>query len=327
VERGDGWVQLQVDTAEFFPYPGREYEVSYKAAITRPFNMPLESWYSGNLKIEVPPSIGPYEIVSNRGSKLKPISKVGRSGQEGRIPDIDEGECLGVDLLGSEIAPSIYLRNCEHRENQKWYLEADGSLRGLAGKCLTAALSTTGVVDIKLMDCEYPADQQWEFTPAGEIRIKGGDSCLDVQDGNPPRVILSRCTGADSQKWSKRPRASWLPSPGPPNMHILPLDISGRWKSSTGLTYEITQTGNTFEWSVVEGREKAKGTIDGKNVSAVWNNGANSAKGTITSQETNGKALKIQWDNGVVFERVVKGILTPLPPPKKIPVKPIEQSR
>jgi hypothetical protein len=82
-------------------------------------------------------------------------------------------------------------------------------------------------------------------------------------------------------------------------------DIAGRWGSSIGSVYEITQQGNRFAWSVTSIREKGDGTIEGNKLSARWSgqNGSGSAEGKITQIDGRGKATRIEWSNGLVFYR------------------------
>jgi hypothetical protein len=51
--------------------------------------------------------------------------------------------------------------------------------------------------------------------------------------------------------------------------------------------------------------ETGSGTIRGKAVEASWKgkNGQGSAKGTVTKQDSSGRATEIRWSNGVIFMR------------------------
>ena len=83
------------------------------------------------------------------------------------------------------------------------------------------------------------------------------------------------------------------------------LDISGKWNSNIGLVYEFTQNGVQFTWFVALNNQKGGGTLSGHNLSASWSDagGSGSAEGRITAVDENGRAVRIEWDNGVVFER------------------------
>jgi hypothetical protein len=86
----------------------------------------------------------------------------------------------------------------------------------------------------------------------------------------------------------------------------VPLDISGTWRSNIGLTYELRQSGGRFTWTVDSSDETAEGTLDGQALSVSWTSpggGTNTATGKITATDAKGRAIRIEWDNGVVFLR------------------------
>jgi hypothetical protein len=85
------------------------------------------------------------------------------------------------------------------------------------------------------------------------------------------------------------------------------VSIDGTW---TGLSfvYEITQTGATFRWKITNDlayNETANGELKGKVITARWTNrnGTDSAEGEVTEVDSNGRATRIRWKNGVVFQR------------------------
>ena len=89
--------------------------------------------------------------------------------------------------------------------------------------------------------------------------------------------------------------------PGP----VTPAAIGGIW-TAMKFTYTITQTGNTFTWtnSGIPG-EAATGTIDGTAVKAAWKRGMagdGSATGKVVT-DAGGRAIRIEWSNGVHFVR------------------------
>lgn len=84
------------------------------------------------------------------------------------------------------------------------------------------------------------------------------------------------------------------------------LQLTGRWSSSTGSFYDISQDGDTFRWVVVEGRGRDEqigaGTIDGTAVEASWSAPfAGATTGIVTAD--GGRAIRIQWKNGATFIR------------------------
>lgn len=82
--------------------------------------------------------------------------------------------------------------------------------------------------------------------------------------------------------------------------------LDGRWNSSIGFQYDISQSGTTFTWNVITPvREQGRGTLSGNSVTASWSgdNGSGSASGRITETDSQGRAKRIEWSNGVVFFR------------------------
>ena len=81
-------------------------------------------------------------------------------------------------------------------------------------------------------------------------------------------------------------------------------DIAGTWTYGTEWVYVISQNGPKFTWSLARNNQKAEGTITGKSVSASWSGptSSGSATGTIIL-DASGKAIRIEWSNGVVFIR------------------------
>jgi photosystem II stability/assembly factor-like uncharacterized protein len=84
-----------------------------------------------------------------------------------------------------------------------------------------------------------------------------------------------------------------------------PPFVSGTWQSNIGLVYEIKCSGNTFNWRVASTGETAQGEVEGEILFASWRSrkGEQSARGAIVKVDDQGKALRIEWSNGVVFSR------------------------
>ncbi|MFF8653037.1 endo-1,4-beta-xylanase [Streptomyces huasconensis] len=80
---------------------------------------------------------------------------------------------------------------------------ASGQVKGVAsGRCLDVpGSSTADGTQLQLWDCHSSANQRWERTAAGELRVHGG-KCLDAAGtGNGARVQIYSCWGGDNQKW------------------------------------------------------------------------------------------------------------------------------
>ena len=81
--------------------------------------------------------------------------------------------------------------------------------------------------------------------------------------------------------------------------------LSGSWQSNIGRVYTIAQSGSAFEWTVAGDPEHGQGTLSGKQLQASWSGpgGAGSASGEITQSDSQGRATRIHWSNGVEFWR------------------------
>lgn len=84
--------------------------------------------------------------------------------------------------------------------------------------------------------------------------------------------------------------------------------ISGQWKGSNGLVYDIKQFGDRFEWTVKDKNEKADGVIKGNNLYASWQRElkSGSLEGKIMATDLKGKPTQIDWNNGMRFYRMAE---------------------
>jgi hypothetical protein len=79
------------------------------------------------------------------------------------------------------------------------------------------------------------------------------------------------------------------------------LDLSGLWKNDLGSEYQINQQGQKITYQDPILNLPVSGTVAGKTVSVSWSGG--SVKGTITKWDNEGRANRIEWDNGIIFRR------------------------
>ena len=83
-----------------------------------------------------------------------------------------------------------------------------------------------------------------------------------------------------------------------------PADISGRWNSNIGFVYDIQQYGESFSWQVIAPiSEQGHGTINGNEAYAEWSGDNGSGSGSATIERSGDTAVRIYWENGVVFSR------------------------
>jgi hypothetical protein len=76
-----------------------------------------------------------------------------------------------------------------------------------SGRCLdVAGNNNTAGTALQIWDCNGQANQQFEYTSAGELRTFDSTRCVDANAaGTTPgtKVIIWTCTGAANQKWTK----------------------------------------------------------------------------------------------------------------------------
>ncbi|WP_406281710.1 endo-1,4-beta-xylanase [Streptomyces sp. NBC_00209] len=78
-----------------------------------------------------------------------------------------------------------------------------GQLKGVgSGRCVEVPNSATADgTAVQLYDCGGAANQKWEHTAAGELRVYG-NKCLDAGgSGNGAGIQIYSCWGGDNQKW------------------------------------------------------------------------------------------------------------------------------
>lgn len=121
----------------------------------------------------------------------------------------------------------------------------------------------------------------------------------DVQNPVAQDVPTTPVTSKTNHNVSQAPTKKQLPKAPTPN-------VSGKWNSSIGLIYKLSQDGDSFLW-VVTGvvNEKGHGKLDGNTIKVSWTGdlGSGSAIGRITMTDSAGRAVKIEWP-GVTFTRM-----------------------
>ena len=96
-----------------------------------------------------------------------------------------------------------------------------------------------------------------------------------------------------------------------------PVDLNGVWKSNVGKSYDISQTRNIFTWKVAGSPQTGSGSINGLEVSASWQEAGQRGSSTgVVVLDPQGRAIRINWSNGVVFTR---GEQAPAPKPERPP--------
>ncbi|MGE0423381.1 MAG: hypothetical protein AB7O88_14030 [Reyranellaceae bacterium] len=152
---------------------------------------------------------------------------------------------------------------------------------------------------IEITGADYDLWRTGNLRPGANHRIHG--ACVPILQGGC-HCPDSNASGDDAA----RKRAVFVARhvercPG----LVTPAAIGGTW-TAMNTVYTIAQKGNTFTWTNPGlGGESATGTIDGANVKASWKGGRfgdGSGAGKVVTDPA-GRAVRIEWSNGVVFVR------------------------
>ncbi|MFF7611704.1 TIM-barrel domain-containing protein [Streptomyces lavendulae] len=109
-----------------------------------------------------------------------------------------------LDLPHSATAPGTRptLYTCHGGPNQRWTLQPDGRLTGLAGVCLDG----TDPAAVTVQTCAGTPGQSWRTGPDGSLRT-GGQCLTPAGSGTADGTLLTRaaCTGTPAQRWTLTP--------------------------------------------------------------------------------------------------------------------------
>ena len=113
------------------------------------------------------------------------------------------GRC--VDVMGGKTDPGtpVVLFDCHGKDNQRWNLAADGTVRGLAGMCLDTLGGETSGTPVGIVACNGRKNQWWMLHADGSLRGAGGQ-CLEAEGpstANMTRLVVSDCRGDANQRW------------------------------------------------------------------------------------------------------------------------------
>ncbi len=112
---------------------------------------------------------------------------------------LDETFCLETNAGTHSTGPSVYVKKCDGRPEQRWTLTdgADGTnvIVGNLGMCLAIDHHAASPKPAKISSCNYGKSQRFTVTAAGEIIEVRSGQCLTigavVADGKP--VFLKPC--------------------------------------------------------------------------------------------------------------------------------------
>lgn len=132
----------------------------------------------------------------------------------------------------------------------------------------------------------------------------------------PGRLDVFVC-GADGgiwhMAWNGERRFDWESLGGslveispPVQIHERIVNITGRWRSNLGETYDLTQQNSSeFSWFISSSNSRGAGRIDGTTLRSEIHgfHGLDLTVGRITEFGADGFPSKIFWDNGVEFAK------------------------
>lgn len=145
-----------------------------------------------------------------------------------------------------------------------------------------------------------------------EIQMSSGTvlrrvgSLPPVRSVDPPAFAGGTAPPTLPQPFPEPPPSEPPPEPSPQPLPPSPFDsaaqVAGVYVSNPlGLTYRITQTGNSFRWTIDGLAQQGQGTIDGGRVHASWQGPLvrGSSGGTIVSGA--GGVTALRFDNGMTL--------------------------
>ena len=104
----------------------------------------------------------------------------------------------------------LIVEECTGREEQKWKMNSDGSIRTVKGDfCVDIPDCANNAIQLELFNCHIgnkqfcgeSKNQVWTFNSDGTIVSKFNNFCLDVYDFHGPVVETFPCNGGTNQKW------------------------------------------------------------------------------------------------------------------------------
>ena len=123
------------------------------------------------------------------------------------VVGLQSGRCVDVPAHSTALSTRVDIWDCNAGANQKWTLNADGSVRGVeSGLCLDArANGTTNGTAVQTYTCNGGTNQQWTVAVDGTLRGVQSGLCLDVPGqatANGTLLQLYACNGGINQKWN-----------------------------------------------------------------------------------------------------------------------------
>ena len=148
-----------------------------------------------------------YEILTNPeliAINQDPLGIQGRKIET--IQPIPEGEYSSYLINGNKLVVS----QCSGRDEQKWLLYNDGSIRSKNGEyCIDIPNCYNDQIQLEIYQCHVGSNdfcggsknQIWNFNEDGTISSELNNMCIDVFDSHGPSVQTYLCNGETNQQW------------------------------------------------------------------------------------------------------------------------------
>jgi lysophospholipase L1-like esterase len=124
-------------------------------------------------------------------------------GTGGALVGTASGRCLDVPGSNTANGTQPVIWDCNGAANQRWTVTGQ-TLQSL-GKCLDSPTGATSGAKAQLWDCHGGTNQRWTLNGNGSISNAQSGLCVAVNStANGSPVVLSTCTGAANQLWTRR---------------------------------------------------------------------------------------------------------------------------
>lgn len=277
---------------------GVDDNVEFSQATSQFYPLPEKASQREIIYSKIPFGYGPYTLCMEPGGNYS-FAK----GLAGSHPNLNDIEVAVTDVSGGSTVKFPDPNNVDAKYGLKKYgIGQISSLKiqykGPFDQSAYIVPTSVRVVAPTAPDSPPPA----ATGPQGAQGTPGGPKkkvAVTAPDSPPPAAIGPQ--GAQGTLESPQKKVASTTQVAP----VTIPNVSGQWKSSIGLTYNITQQQDRFQWTVANSNEKGEGTIKGNDLSASWKGqqGAGSSAGKITAADSTGMATQIEWKNGVRFYR------------------------
>jgi subtilase family serine protease len=115
------------------------------------------------------------------------------------ISQADTSKC--ADWNNSAAPVTMY--TCGQPTGESWTINANGTITGKSGECLTPGEVIVGGINLYMKSCTGIIDQVWRIKSDGEIYNPSWDECVEANGtSNNSIIVVDTCNGFASQRWT-----------------------------------------------------------------------------------------------------------------------------